>query len=420
MIGFDPAGIFQAEEGFDDAPTVLYSLASVVMPLGRGLQQLWSAELRFYGTLSAEQRAGLKDRKSLSFSSLSPAAKAQLQELAYHKHRSFFPSPTPDPNGRTRPRTALMQYMPEALPDGINPNFSLSLNISPQLGVLVQSEQVQGYSSLMSLDMTGLAKHTLSGQMPQLADYDRLRGRKAVGYIPGKHNSFYFEFQLSADMRASMYLESTEYNLRGKMVSLQELPTEYKVALQPPTTSPPPALVSKKVFVRRALGLEIRISLHEPNAGVPAEDGIVVASRPYRFRDLVEVHGPLQPLAGDVLRGVVLKQGSSPALIGDPGIVGAFVIRCERLGDRFAFRQACPALLAELVGNRKKQHARGRLACGFDGQDVSANAGCLVRLVKQPIPLAQLKRVRNSLYRNLLQLHYFLPVSTRNSFLIGS
>jgi hypothetical protein len=50
--------------------------------------------------------------------------------------------------------------------------------------------------------------------------------------LPGKQDALHFQFQLSDEMGAQMVLEASEYNLRGNLVGLDDLPADLKRALQ--------------------------------------------------------------------------------------------------------------------------------------------------------------------------------------------
>src|SRR3954453_8417920 len=70
------------------------------------------------------------------------------------------------------------------------------------------------------------------------------------------------------------------------------------------------------------------VFLEHPNAGVPAELGVVVVRRPEGFGPLVPVHRLPEPRVGDALRpgAAPVEGGAAATLADDPGVIVPFVV----------------------------------------------------------------------------------------------
>src|SRR5207248_10994285 len=73
----------------------------------------------------------------------------------------------------------------------------------------------------------------------------------------------------------------------------------------------------------------VRVLLHDPLAGIPAEDGIVVSLGAERHRLAVPVHRQLEEARRVARVGPAPELRLRPALEDDPGVIGALVLAAD-------------------------------------------------------------------------------------------
>src|SRR5258708_1464003 len=73
------------------------------------------------------------------------------------------------------------------------------------------------------------------------------------------------------------------------------------------------------------------VSLDDPRASVPAEQGVVIAGRPYFLRLLEPVHGFLEKIVGLIpaVRGVLRQLGLGAPFRENPRVVGAIIFALD-------------------------------------------------------------------------------------------
>ncbi len=131
----------------------------------------------------------------------------------------------------------------------------------------------------------------------------------------------------------------------------------------------------------------MRVPLHEADAGVPAQDGIVVSSGARGHRRRIPFHRFEEEARGEAGMRPSAQLRLAPPLPDDPGVVGALVLAAQLRQDTIRLIHGHVVALAELVGDGQEQHGEHLLVVGVDPEDVEADALRLLRLVEQPVSL---------------------------------
>src|SRR5882762_4391648 len=172
---------------------------------------------------------------------------------------------------------------------------------------------------------------------------------------------------------------------------------------------------------------EVWIALHEADAGVPAQDGVVVSGGAGSHRLRVPVHRLEEEAGGEAGVRSPPQLPLAPPLGNHPGVVGPVVLPAQL--RQCPVRMACAhvGVLAELVGDGEEQHHQHLLVVGVDLEDVEADALRLLRLVEQPVALRFGNGPGNARAGDRLELEHdallfphLLPRKSRNSFRSGS
>src|SRR5204863_9423523 len=88
------------------------------------------------------------------------------------------------------------------------------------------------------------------------------------------------------------------------------------------------------------LRLETRVAIHEADAGVPAQDGVVVARGGERHRSLVPAHRLEEPPRGHARVRAALELRLGPSLGDDSREIGALVFALELAQNLMALADA--------------------------------------------------------------------------------
>src|SRR5262245_37200811 len=143
---------------------------------------------------------------------------------------------------------------------------------------------------------------------------------------------------------------------------------------------------------RLRFGLQVRVAVQDPCAGVPAQDRIVVARRAQLDRALEVRHRLQEPGVGDRARtGIVpVEHDLGAPLAEQPVVVGAAVLVAESLDQRMGLVVLLAQTPLELLGERQDQGNPGRAVVRIDLEDVAANALRLERLAQQAVAVGLL------------------------------
>jgi hypothetical protein len=230
MLTLEDSATYQAEEGVDEAPRLLYSAMTALVPRSSVCLQNWGAEGRFYGSLTLPQRAILKAHGQVVYSQLSSQAKTLLETMVFRKHRSFHVDWPTTRRGGSKSGIWMGTMAPESLPNGILNDVPISMNVRSELSLLTAPKGGE-YSGLMNVELRAMAMSQLAATIPQIKNYDPLHGGHADEVLPGRQVSYTVRVQFTADTSGSMTLFSPEFDLRANMVSLGQLPPTYRAAL---------------------------------------------------------------------------------------------------------------------------------------------------------------------------------------------
>ena len=130
------------------------------------------------------------------------------------------------------------------------------------------------------------------------------------------------------------------------------------------------------------------MALEKTDAGVPAQDSVIVARGAEALGFFEEVKGFHEPVVDVVRRagaaGAIAGLGA--ALPGDSGVVGAIVGRFEG-GDGLDGARERGGVVRDLVGESKDEADAGVAIGGVDNEDVAADAFGLRRLVEKAVTL---------------------------------
>ncbi len=230
MLTLEDSATYQAGEGVDEAPRLLYGAMTAVVPRSSVCLQNWGAEARFYGSMSLPQRAVLKAHGQVPYSQLSSQAKSLVETMVFRKHRSFRVDWPMTHRGSGKTGIWMGTMATESLPNGILNDVPIALDVRSDLSLLTAPKGGE-YPGLMNVEMRSMAMNQLAPTMPQLNNYDPLHGGRAEEVLPGRQVSYNFRVQFNAGTTGSMTLMSPEFDLRGNMVPFNQLPANYRTAL---------------------------------------------------------------------------------------------------------------------------------------------------------------------------------------------
>src|SRR6516165_7679014 len=110
-----------------------------------------------------------------------------------------------------------------------------------------------------------------------------------------------------------------------------------------------------------SLPLKVGAALQQPDATVPAQDGIIVASRPDLFRFGEKTHGLFKQGQQRVGRVSGAELGLRPAFVQQPHIIGPLVSILEAAKSALNLAIAVRGDTQELVGECETEQAERQL-----------------------------------------------------------
>jgi len=181
-----------------------------------------------------------------------------------------------------------------------------------------------------------------------------------------------------------------------------------------PATTPTGPLLEERLERLSRGGLELRVPVEDADAGVPAQDRLVVPFGAELDRARVQVERPPEPVVGLVAgpRSAALVARLGVALPHDPLVVAARVLALELRDDLHGLPEGRREPVGELVGECEEHRGERALMAGIDGQDVQTDALGLRGLVQEPVVPGLLVRVVDRLGRETPELE-LVPVAHR-------
>src|SRR5262245_24904033 len=126
---------------------------------------------------------------------------------------------------------------------------------------------------------------------------------------------------------------------------------------------------------------QLRVAVQRAGAGIPTQDGIVVARRSETYGSVEVSHRLTETLVSfeAAARALMVHLGSPQAFGNDAGIVVSFVLSAEATEQSFRLLSILP--VRELIRKRKYEHDESLLMLGINSENVVADTLGLGRFV---------------------------------------